>query len=402
MSTFINNDITNGGRILLAKGHMGERINFTRIVMGDGFMPNNTAIRDMVNVVNPIINIPISKKRHNADGTVIIGGNFHNKDIAEAFFYRELALFAESEDGTESLYCYGNAGEFAELITPIGDGNKIIEKVIDIITAVSTTTQVTANIVRAASAHEILFDDRRAGLGAEDVQEAIELLAKSDGNKIPIIIISENEPIEPCEIWLKPAGNIRFDIPEVGDGSGENNPAPMPLQELNFYTAHNYDKNKRQFFPFALMNTAQNVLLNPSGTETVSDAITQLHGARIYLMTEIFTHINDTSVHTNAEQINNALAAIAELVLHAQNNDIHVTIADKNAWNGGVLTAERALLLAEQSLEGIAQFENRIARLEDGLFNNITGNPFLISFDDLSGISIIKGIWNRERQRIEC
>jgi hypothetical protein len=40
--------------------------------------------------------------------------------------------------------------------------------------------------------------------------------------------------------------------------------------------------------------------------------------------------------------------------------------------------------------------------VEDGIFNNITGNPYLVSFDSLDGIVLTKGIWNADRKRIEC
>lgn len=44
----------------------------------------------------------------------------------------------------------------------------------------------------------------------------------------------------------------------------------------------------------------------------------------------------------------------------------------------------------------------RIGRIEDAIFNNITANPFIVTFDNLEGVKLIKGIWNREKQRIEC
>ena len=53
-------------------------------------------------------------------------------------------------------------------------------------------------------------------------------------------------------------------------------------------------------------------------------------------------------------------------------------------------------------IDYIAGIESRVSRVEDGLFNNITGNPFLASFDSLDGITLVKGIWNEERKRIEC
>lgn len=55
-----------------------------------------------------------------------------------------------------------------------------------------------------------------------------------------------------------------------------------------------------------------------------------------------------------------------------------------------------------KALNAIAGIESRVSRVEDGLFNNITGNPFLASFDSLDGITLVKGIWNEERKRIEC
>ncbi|WP_312044009.1 hypothetical protein [Anaerotignum sp.] len=45
---------------------------------------------------------------------------------------------------------------------------------------------------------------------------------------------------------------------------------------------------------------------------------------------------------------------------------------------------------------------SRIDRLEDAVFSNITGNPYLVSCDSLNGITVVKGVWNSVQQRIEC
>jgi len=42
----------------------------------------------------------------------------------------------------------------------------------------------------------------------------------------------------------------------------------------------------------------------------------------------------------------------------------------------------------------------RIGRLEDMLLNDVTGNPFLITFDTLNDV-IVSGVWNVPMQRIE-
>ena len=57
---------------------------------------------------------------------------------------------------------------------------------------------------------------------------------------------------------------------------------------------------------------------------------------------------------------------------------------------------------AAAALATVASLESRVARVEDGIFNNITGNPYLVSFDSLDGIVLTKGIWNADRKRIEC
>ena len=57
---------------------------------------------------------------------------------------------------------------------------------------------------------------------------------------------------------------------------------------------------------------------------------------------------------------------------------------------------------AAAALAAVASLESRVARVEDGIFNNITGNPYLVSFDSLDGIVLTKGIWNADRKRIEC
>lgn len=45
--------------------------------------------------------------------------------------------------------------------------------------------------------------------------------------------------------------------------------------------------------------------------------------------------------------------------------------------------------------------EDRITLLMNRVFNNITDNPFSITFDSLDGLEI-EGIWNEDNGRIEC
>lgn len=119
-------------------------------------------------------------------------------------------------------------------------------------------------------------------------------------------------------------------------------------------------------------------------------------------VTELNTHANNTDIHVNPTTMGNYDTAIAELIAHTENANIHTTAAEKESWTAGTQTAEQAAATAAQALNKSAELESRVARVEDGLFSNITGNPFLVSFDSLDGITLVKGIWNSTRQRIEC
>ena len=118
-------------------------------------------------------------------------------------------------------------------------------------------------------------------------------------------------------------------------------------------------------------------------------------------VTDLNAHANNTDIHVNPSTMGNYDTAISGLIEHKEDTKIHVTAEEKASWTEG---AERAAADANRVTEAlnIAGIESRVSRVEDGLFNNITGNPFLASFDSLDGITLVKGIWNEERKRIEC
>lgn len=45
--------------------------------------------------------------------------------------------------------------------------------------------------------------------------------------------------------------------------------------------------------------------------------------------------------------------------------------------------------------------EDRVVKLLNSVFNDITDNPFSMTFENLSGLEVT-GIWNEELQRLEC
>ena len=94
--------------------------------------------------------------------------------------------------------------------------------------------------------------------------------------------------------------------------------------------------------------------------------------------------------------------AIQEIGEHVNDAAIHVQPGEREGWGATSETAEAALAAAQAAQALANQQAGQIARLEDGLFSNITGNPFLITFENLDGIALTRGTWNEAKKRLEC
>lgn len=151
MGAFINNTITLAGNYALARAIAGGKLNFTKIVLGDGEIPDTTPIKEIEGVISPKATIDIAKLKVNDDRTAIVGGTYTNNETSTGFYWRELGLYAEDPDSSvgEILYCYGNAGSLAEWIPPSGS-QTTIEKSIDILTYIGDAANVSIYIAADA------------------------------------------------------------------------------------------------------------------------------------------------------------------------------------------------------------------------------------------------------------
>lgn len=82
-----------------------------------------------------------------------------------------------------------------------------------------------------------------------------------------------------------------------------------------------------------------------------------------------------------------------------------VTDAEKTKWNN---KAEKSYV--DDTAKGLENafyvlsehFETKIKQLESAMFEDITGNPFTISFKDIKGLTLTSGVYNEARARLEC
>lgn len=97
-------------------------------------------------------------------------------------------------------------------------------------------------------------------------------------------------------------------------------------------------------------------------------------------------------------------------------DDVNVTLAfDASAFvttadfQSFLDLAQQTVQIAKEARQAVTAMENQIAQntskistLWDAVFNDITTNPFQISFADLDGIALSSGVWNETLQRLEC
>lgn len=182
MSGFDVNAITDAGSLLIAKV-MASRgsITFTRIVMGDGYMPSSQVPEHMTAVVSPKATMEITKCEVTGSGAAVVGGRYDNSEQSQDFEWRELGLYARDPDLGEILYSYGNTGESAETI-PAGGGATAIEKLIDVVTYVGNDVSVTAEFMPyvVPSADEVTITNKNNQLSVKDGGIQLSHAAKVD------------------------------------------------------------------------------------------------------------------------------------------------------------------------------------------------------------------------------
>lgn len=155
MGNFSNNAMTDAGRRLLADVQAGAVFIPTRIVVGSGEIPSGKTPATMTDVVTPVASLTINKKERTPDGKAIIGGVYTNQDITEAFYFRELALYARAEYRDENgavvqtvaevLYSYGNAGSTADYM-PAYSTSTVVERQMDLVVYVGNNATVDLTI----------------------------------------------------------------------------------------------------------------------------------------------------------------------------------------------------------------------------------------------------------------
>lgn len=154
MAQFYKSIITNKGLNLIAKTQTGARIQYTRIVTGDGQWSQDTNFSHVTNPKNQKQSIGISSIEIINSTTIRARGVLSNEGLSEGYYIREIGLFALDPDEGEILYCIVTA--ITSDFFPAGN-NSPSSILIDILTTVSNTdsVMVTVNPSAVATAEDL-------------------------------------------------------------------------------------------------------------------------------------------------------------------------------------------------------------------------------------------------------
>lgn len=146
MADFGGMVLTDVGKNLQAAVQTGEQLNFVRIALGDGVLPQGGDLEAYTDLVNEMKSVSPTVATVIGDGTARIRGTLTNAGMATGFFIREIGLFAEDPDnpGEEILYAIAYASNPDYL--PASGGATAVEQVIDLVVVVSNATNIVVTV----------------------------------------------------------------------------------------------------------------------------------------------------------------------------------------------------------------------------------------------------------------
>ena len=137
--------LTKAGLNVLSQGLTGERILFTRVAIGDGeFNYDTESVLDLTAMRNWRKDLPITACEVVGNGMVNLVAYETNSDVAEGFWEREHAIFAQDPiTGDEVLYSYRNFGSECSFI-PSNTGSVLKDILVGFETVIQNAAHVEA------------------------------------------------------------------------------------------------------------------------------------------------------------------------------------------------------------------------------------------------------------------
>lgn len=188
--------ITVQGRDLITGLVAGETIEFTRILVGSGEVPEGVEPLDMTALAEPVAEATstVPTLKNNVVSLVVEYRNDMNGGLKKGFWLREFGIFARTREREETLLYYATLGDSPQPVSPF-DGSRVdIRRYpVTIAVALDAKVEVTYNpgsFLTAAEARELINELVRQRLDAQATM------------KLPLTI--------PASAWEQDPGGLTF------------------------------------------------------------------------------------------------------------------------------------------------------------------------------------------------
>lgn len=148
MGQFSDVRLTRKGLRLQAKAQTGTKLVFKGIVVGRGYLDDNTDVLDMTELVEPVNDAVTGIVANTVTGDGYSQIDAMVKSGGTGFYLREIGLIATDPDEGDILYSYANAGDYADFLPAEVDG--VVTQYISIITVVGNAEDIDVNISAVA------------------------------------------------------------------------------------------------------------------------------------------------------------------------------------------------------------------------------------------------------------
>lgn len=135
--------LTNYAIELIAKTIAGNKLEFTKIAVGDGEYAETVDLKSMNNLNNERQSAKITSVQAVNKKIARVRGVITNENLRQNYYIREVGLFAKDPDRGEILYSYAQT-EIADLM-PAHNSRLPCSKTIDMLTAVNDTEDIIVN-----------------------------------------------------------------------------------------------------------------------------------------------------------------------------------------------------------------------------------------------------------------
>ena len=122
--------ITEKGLELDAKLRAGDQLKLTRVMVGDGTVPEDTNPRKLTDLISPFAEATSTAPVAVGASTMLVieYRNDMNGGLEQDRYINEYGLWAQDPDGEEILYLYGNLGDFREPVRTFKPNEPVITR----------------------------------------------------------------------------------------------------------------------------------------------------------------------------------------------------------------------------------------------------------------------------------